>query len=82
MAGKDGQIFHRTCAMMHTGEYLSILQLFRMQDDHDVDPNTAFADMIGQLGHFATIHNARRGNKRIDFAASVQRGLRYFEEER
>jgi hypothetical protein len=71
----DGRYWHRTCHLERDPQYGLMDKLFKLQDDWKEDPNTALADLIGTLGHFATING-------IDFAEAVRRGLGYWEDER
>jgi hypothetical protein len=77
---RDGN-WHHICQMKERGEYDAILALYHLQDD--TDPETRIADLIGQIGHACDELNKRlRGSNRIDFAACVEQGLRYWEVER
>ncbi len=67
--------WHRVCDLQRRPEWDLMVRLFRKQDDWKEDPNTALADLIGDLGHFADNHG-------IDFEQAVRRGLKYWEEER
>lgn len=73
---RSGKDYHRTCWTKASPEFPLMTQLFEMQDDPDDDPTTAMADLIGNLGHFATVRTG------IDFAEAVRRGLTYWREER
>ena len=72
--GADNNYWHRVCHLATTPEYGLMERLFRLQDDWKEDPETALADLIGNLGHFATIQG-------IDFEEAVSRGLSYHQAE-
>ena len=67
--------WHRPCHLKTTPEYRLMEKVFRLQDDWKNDPETALSDLIGDLGHFATI-------KGIDFEEAIRRGVGYWQEER
>ena len=67
--------YHRTCWLATTREYSLMERLFRSQDEYKQDPETAMADLIGDLGHYCTI-NA------IDFEEAVRRGMNYWRDEK
>ena len=72
---KNKKWWHRACHVATTPEYNLMDRLFRLQDDWKADPETALADLIGNLGHFATIQG-------IDFEEAIRRGLSYWQEEK
>ena len=67
--------WHRPCHLNTTPEYSLMERLFRLQDDWKADPETALSDLIGNLGHFATIQG-------IDFEEAIRRGVGYWQEEK
>ena len=71
----QNRYWHRTCHLERDPQYDLMDRLFKLQDDYKADSETALADLIGNLGHFATIQG-------IDFAEAVRRGLGYWEDER
>lgn len=70
-----GKQWHRQCRLIASREYNIINLLFQEQDDYKEDPDTALADLIGNLGHFADIQG-------IDFEEAIRRGVGYWQEER
>ena len=67
--------WHRPCHLKATPEYRLRDKLFRLQGDcWKEDPQTALSDLIGNLGHFATIQG-------IDFEEAIRRGVGYWQEE-
>ena len=77
---EDGH-WHPICQMRQRGEYDTIMALYQLQDD--TDPETRISDLIGQIGHFCDdMNKGKHKALRIDFAAAVERGLKYYEEER
>ena len=71
----DKKWWHRTCHLPATPEYGLMDRLFRLQGDWEADPETALSDLIGNLGHFATIQG-------IDFEEAIRRGVGYWQEEK
>jgi hypothetical protein len=69
-----GGWMHRTCYLRASGQYDLMEKLFQMQDEPDIDPETALADLVGNLAQFAKI-------KKIDFARALHRGAAYAEVE-
>ena len=72
---REDRYWHHSCDLKRDPQFPLMEQLFKLQDDSKADPKTALADLIGNLGHFATI-------KRIDFPEAVRRGLGYWEDEK
>lgn len=78
----EDEHWHRVCYLKHSGEYALMLRLLQMQDDPDIDPTTAMADLIGDFGHFSEGFNkGKKRSRRIDFEDSMRRALNYYHEE-
>jgi hypothetical protein len=72
---RRGKPWHRGCHLQTTKEYHLMDRLFKLQDDWRIEPETALADLIGDLGHFADLQG-------IDFEEAIRRGTKYWDEER
>jgi hypothetical protein len=70
----DKRWWHRPCLFATTQEYRLIDRALRLHSDYKADPETALADLIGDLGHYATL-------KGIDFEESMRRGMQFWLEE-
>lgn len=73
----DGQWWHRACHFGTTKQFHLTEELFNMQDDHEEDPETAMADLIGDLAQFCKV----KGLPPSTFTRALERGSRYAEEE-
>lgn len=71
---RDNGWIHRRCDYETSPRYDATLRLFKIMDDWKADPETALADIIGDLAQFAEIQG-------INFLSALERGRRYAEEE-
>lgn len=79
--GPGGWMHHR-CFVKSDGQTELIDALMAKQDDHTIDPTTAMADLIGNLGHYCEAYNRAHPKRKIDFEDAMRRGLGYWRDER